>query len=92
MSRVMSDMKDGGSAFPANVQFVQKGPTVDEESKEYLRDFMKANGGMTLRDWFAGQALAGLLAKDWYSATRAAEGAYGIADAMLKMRKVEFKD
>jgi hypothetical protein len=38
---------------------------------------------MTLRDWFAGQALASDINAD---ATRAAEIAYKIADAMLVER------
>lgn len=46
--------------------------------------------GMSLRDWFAGQALAGLLTQthlvqkyqsDWF-----AKGAYQMADAMLAAR------
>ena len=47
--------------------------------------------GMTLRDWFAGQALAGILAAD--SSTQsigfveAADLALGYADAMLKARE-----
>jgi hypothetical protein len=45
---------------------------------------------MSLRDWFAGQALTGMLAADanigahW---TAFAEDAYRVADAMLKARK-----
>ena len=46
--------------------------------------------GMSLRDWFAGQALAGLLGAEtdkcrYYSAY-AAERAFGLADAMLVAR------
>jgi hypothetical protein len=48
------------------------------------------HGGMTLRDWFAGQALAGLLtspssdtAENWAST------AYGLADAMLAARSAK---
>jgi hypothetical protein len=46
--------------------------------------------GMTLRDWFAGQALCGLLARageDMRFETAARES-YGLADAMLKARVV----
>ena len=47
--------------------------------------------GMTLRDWFAGQALAGELA-GWRSSTEGhefniARRAYAAADAMLEARK-----
>lgn len=55
--------------------------------------------GMALRDWFAGQALAGLLAGQWNVAENAVEpqplsenassvasGAYAVADAMLAAR------
>jgi len=47
--------------------------------------------GMTLRDWFAGQALVGMLASKAgippYSNSWAAERAYQMADAMLAARK-----
>lgn len=43
-----------------------------------------ACGGMTLRDWFAGQALAGMMANGLgQSATR---HAYDMADAMIAAR------
>jgi hypothetical protein len=47
--------------------------------------------GMTLRDWFAGQALAGLIAdpsRDG-SADDRARYAYAYADAMLRAREVK---
>lgn len=54
-----------------------------------LRGYYAA--GMTLRDWFAGQALVGLLASDtekWpWPAIGAAMRAYDIADAMLNARQ-----
>ena len=57
----MSDTKidNGGPAFP------QHGWSSNPEVIER----MKHQGGMTLRDWFAGQALAGLLS-DPCGATR----------------------
>lgn len=56
-----------------------------------------ASSGMTLRDWFAGQALAGLIrnrdalhvlngAPDFPVKANVAEAAYSIADAMLAAR------
>lgn len=47
------------------------------------------DSGMTLRDWFAGQALSGLLADDSYGTTTwaaFAEAAYAVADAMIEKR------
>ncbi len=41
--------------------------------------------GMSLRDYFAGQALAGLATKGW--AISAPEAAYEMADAMLRARE-----
>lgn len=44
--------------------------------------------GMTLRDYFAAQAIAGILgAKTEINATILAKNAYFIADAMLEARK-----
>jgi len=45
-------------------------------------------GGMTLRDWFAGQALSGLLVNG--DPGEAAPLAYKFADAMLKTRGTPF--
>jgi hypothetical protein len=53
--------------------------------------------GMSLRDWFAGKALVGLIAGDAQSdvyagehgETKVAQDAYLIADAMMKAREVK---
>jgi hypothetical protein len=47
---------------------------------------------MTLRDWFAGQALAGMCADPDMGSNTAdaiAGSAYSLADAMLKAREVK---
>jgi hypothetical protein len=55
--------------------------------------------GMTLRDWFAGKALAGMAASGFWAEnvqanrpdymTAVAESAYAVADAMLKAREAK---
>lgn len=74
---------DGGSAFPT---------TESHESINFpgQRD-VYASAGMTLRDYFAGQALAGLLAGEWpgkaWKDGGVSKESYEIADAMLAARK-----
>ena len=72
------DSNDGGPAFPTH-------PILYGSADQHLAQ------GMSLRDWFAGQALAGLLTQthlvqkyqsDWF-----ADGAYRMADAMLEASK-----
>ena len=46
------------------------------------------NDGMTLRDWFAGQALASMKMYPTYTPDYIARNAYDIADAMLRERAV----
>lgn len=43
--------------------------------------------GMTLRDYFAGQALAACDAEEWINLDSLSERCYKIADAMLEARK-----
>jgi hypothetical protein len=77
--RTMSEpINDGGPAYP------QHGWTKDPEVLERMRN----QGGMTLRDWFAGQALAGLLASHEINMPFdvVAPMAYRHADAMLEAR------
>lgn len=71
-------VKDGGPAFPASVLH-----------DEYGVSETVAEGGMSLRDYFAGQALAGLLASGSSLVTfeNYAACAYHHADAMLKARE-----
>lgn len=42
--------------------------------------------GMTLRDWFAGQALQGIIILGHYPADEAAQRAYDYANAMVAER------
>ena len=75
-------MKDGGSAFPVFAA-VRAGA-----------DYDMLERGMTLRDWFAGQALAGSMTERLNFLTdeetiRYAEEAYMLADAMLAQREKE---
>ena len=88
----MSEVNDdGGPAFPRTA-----GPIIDHDAYHQPQD------GMTLRDYFAGQALVGLgfwwcpheektKANPKYDRNRAIQEnallAYNIADAMLKARK-----
>ena len=83
---------DGGSAFPRTGFYPH---LRDHESHDALIEKMEtltqAESGMTLRDWFAGQALAGLIAneaivKATSNPAERAEAAYKAADAMLQER------
>jgi hypothetical protein len=80
-----------GSAFP------QIETTFYEDGEELKHPRISSFGGMELRDWFAGQALLGVLAKhqditsnppdsSFSSALMTADFAYKIADAMMARR------
>jgi hypothetical protein len=78
--------KNGGPAFPASVTGMLDG---DVYTSTYFDE-----GGMTLRDWFAGQALVGILAGNPSTTINQDDlvkvlsvSAYGIADAMLVQRE-----
>ena len=75
----MSKTNDGGPAFP-NAE-----PMWDSATNTYTRHIVK---GMTLRDWFAGQALASFDERVHFT-EQVAEKAYRYADAMLAERMRE---
>lgn len=74
----MNKKQTGGSAFPFDDSFWMKGK----------------NSGMSLRDWFAGRALASLISNPTLTSkgdNEASEydlaiAAYAIADAMIETR------
>ena len=76
----MKELNDGGPAFPPPLVFDQHGKNITWNYR-----------GMSLRDWFAGQAMAGTVGNpdcDPYP-HEIAKTAYAIADAMLKAREVK---
>lgn len=84
----MGARSDGGPAFP---QFAVDACQRDGHG-DLIEPFTTSEGGMCLRDWFAGQALTGLLAANATYGGRTdnreklAGDAYQHADAMLKAR------
>lgn len=74
--KVAADLGDGGPAFPVSQQGAWVGTP----------------WGMTLRDWFAGQALVGIILSDsrsdglHRSTSSRSEWCYAQADAMLAER------
>lgn len=66
---------DGGPAFPNTAQYDEDG------------SLMMTQYGMSLRDWFAGMALQGILPKQGNAFETAADYAYRVADLMLEARK-----
>ena len=77
----MSDDKDGGPAFARPMSQDGDGPRAE---------VFIAQDGMSLRDWFAGMALQGLLANGMRDSNSIiALEAYGIAEAMIDVRKAK---
>jgi hypothetical protein len=72
-------MTDGGPAFPIPSVWYVDGKTPKECNS--------GNPGMSLRDWFAGQALAGLTSDPGLGIIRASRMAYDCADEMMKERE-----
>ena len=76
---------DGGPAFPGEYVLHQRGSVGNEVP------IMDHSSGMSLRDYFAGQALAGMLANpgrvgDFAKRAKLGEEAYYWADATLAKR------
>jgi hypothetical protein len=65
--------------------------TVETKDAAFPIDDNTVCNGMSLRDWFAGQALVGMIGccteSDWPDRPRTALVAYWYADAMLAARK-----
>lgn len=77
---MMKHIEDGGPAFPSRrveKTEIHDGVFIDVEVRY---------SGMSLRDWFAGQALANLYTHTDENADKVAEWAYQVADAMLDAR------
>lgn len=78
------EIKDGGPAFPRPAS---KGINYLTGEEEAIVDPQR---GMSLRDWFAGMALQGMLSDSHEQANKdilfLSESAYGYADAMLRVR------
>ena len=77
----MSEQNNGGPAFPAPY-----------EQHHDCQGKPLGDGGMSLRDYFAGQALAGYFAAPHTyhrNATDCASYMYEMADAMLVAREVQ---
>jgi len=76
-------MSDGGRAFPGKYTISTFGFSVDSY-----------NEGMSLRDWYAGMAMQGLLGGSQIQINHAnyekgvSEVAFEVADAMIKEREV----
>ena len=78
MAEQRDSQKNGGPAFP--------GPPIEVTS---LGSRVPHADGMSLRDWFAGQALSGLIAAPEYDGRNCDEyagWAYKHADALLAAR------
>ena len=74
----MAEPMNGGPAYPAPAQVAGNGWGQDGN-----RPAAPSTQGMSLRDWFAGQAMAAIEIRH---ASEAAEFAYVVADAMLAAR------
>ena len=81
----MSEINDGGPAFP------RSRPSGYINTKDPDWEFWERQAsGMTLRDWFAGQALTGILVDSRSTRMTVGEAtstAFELADSMLRARE-----
>lgn len=79
------DKPDNPPAFPQAEKLSQ---IIDEGQHRIQTPWVPANPGMTLRDYFAGQAIVGIIANaSTQNAETLSKDAYIIADLMLKARQ-----
>lgn len=72
----MSSQSDGGPAFPRPFSYTMHGGTS-----------FQVQEGMSLRDYFAGQYLAGFIANRGYAPTDVGNLAYDAADKLITARE-----
>ena len=80
----MKAQDNGGPIAPTMITRQRIAPDTISESR------MDVEGGLTIRDWFAGMALQGMNANpslDKSATKEIAREAYSMADAMLDARK-----
>lgn len=87
----MSETNDGGPVFPVDAGYKTE-RVWHPGYGDYEVKLPMICGGLSVRDWFAGQALAGMCAVSMYVNTdyeKLAAWAYEQADAMLSERSQE---
>lgn len=94
----MTEINDGGPAYPCasypkSAEQVREIAAAAGVGLMTAKNWASQHTGMSLRDWFAGQALAGMSAGHdsngpWaWTPDVAAASAYAVADAMLAARE-----
>lgn len=92
-------INDGGPAFPTSLGIESGyGNTIPHQLPNGVSAWETMMPGMSLRDWFAGQALVSSFVEaikfmpSRMTAEEYAESLYSIADAMLKVRNQNTAD